>query len=182
MDIEHYRNRHSLGSKVARAIWNCVWLILFRPSLKIAPTRIWRIALLRLFGARVSWRANVHPSCRIWQPWKLEMGPYACLASRVDCYNADWVRIGARATVSQDAFLCTASHDLASATMELTTAPIAIGDEAWVAARALVLPGRSVGVGAVVAAAAVVTKDVPPWTVVGGNPARVIGAREIKPV
>ena len=61
--------------------------------------------------------------------------------------------------------------------MELTYAPIEIGDNSWIAARSIIMPGRSVGEGAVVAAGAVVTKDVEPWTVVGGNPAQFIKKR-----
>jgi acetyltransferase-like isoleucine patch superfamily enzyme len=54
------------------------------------------------------------------------------------------------------------------------TAPIHIGDEAWIGARAVILPGVRIGQCAVVAAASVVTRDVPPFTVVAGNPARTI--------
>ena len=63
--------------------------------------------------------------------------------------------------------------------MELTCAPIEIGENCWIAARSIVMPGRSVGDGAVVAAGAVVVKNVEPWTVVGGNPARFIKKREL---
>ncbi len=132
-----------------------------------------------MFGAKIGKGANVLASCRIWQPWKLEMGDYSCLSQRVDCYNVDWVRIGAQALVSQDAFLCTASHDISSRIMELTTEPIMIGAQAWVCARAIVMPGITVNEGAVVAAGSIVAKDVSPWTVVGGNPAVAIKKREL---
>ena len=88
--------------------------------------------------------------------------------------------MGDNVTISRDAFLCCASHDISSPNMELTYAPIEIGANAWVAARAIVLSGRKIGEGAVVAAGAVVVKDVELWTVVGGNPAKYIGTREIK--
>ncbi len=88
--------------------------------------------------------------------------------------------LGDNATVSQGVKLCTAGHDIASKIMELTIAPIVIGANAWVAGWSIVLPGVSVGEGAVVGAGAVVTKDVEPWTVVGGNPATVIKKRELR--
>lgn len=178
--LQNYRNRHSLGSKIARVLWNVVWALLFRTTPRGNLFRPWRIALLKLFGAKVEWSSNVLPSCRIWQPWRLEMGAYACLSQRVDCYNADWIRIGAQATVSQDVFLCTASHDTSTTNMELVTAPISVGAQSWVCARAVVMPGVSIGEGAVVGCAAVATKDVIPWTVVGGNPAKFIKKRELK--
>lgn len=179
LDLKNYRNRHSLGSKVARVVWNVVWLLFFRTTPRGNLFRPWRIFLLKVFGAKVEWTSNVLPSCRIWQPWRLEMGAYACMSQRVDCYNVDWVRIGRQATISQDVFLCTASHDISSPNMELTTAPITVGPQSWICARAVVLPGVEVGEGTVIAAVSVVTKDVDPWTVVGGNPAKVIKKRAI---
>ena len=180
LDLKHYRNRHSLGSKFARVLWNVVWLFLFRPTPRGNLFRPWRILLLKLFGADVEWTSNVLPSCRIWQPWKLKMGAYACLGENVDCYTVAPITIGDQATVSQGVKLCTASHDIASKIMELTYAPIIIGPYAWVAGWSILLPGVTVGEGSVVAAGAVVAKDVESWTVVGGNPAKLIKKRELK--
>lgn len=180
LDLKNYRNRHSFGSKIARVAWNIVWLILFRPTPRGNLFRPWRILLLKFFGAHVRWSSNVLPSCRIWQPWRLTMGAYACLSADVDCYTVAPIVLGDNATVSQGVKLCTASHDITSKIMELTTDPIVIGANAWIAGWAIVLPGVTIGEGAVVAAGAVVTKDVAPWTVVGGNPAKVIKRRELR--
>ena len=108
------------------------------------------------------------------------MGPYSCLSEHVDCYAVDQIILGKNVTVSQGAFLCTASHDISSPIMELTTKSLIIEDNVWVCARAIVLPGVTLHEGCVVAAGAVVTKDVPAWTIVGGNPAKPIGTRTIK--
>ena len=108
------------------------------------------------------------------------MKDYSCLAPKVDCYNVAPVTVGANATISQGAFLCTASHDITNPHLPLITAPITIGDQAWVAAEAFVGMGVTVGEGAVVGARAVVVKDVNPWTVVGGNPAKFIKQRVIE--
>ena len=180
LDLKNYKNRHSLKSKIVRAVWNVVWLVLFRPTPRGNLFRPWRIALLKLFGANVKWSSNVLPSCTIWQPWKLTMGAYACLSENVDCYAVDAITIGDQTTVSQGVMLCTASHDIGSKIMELVTRPITIGANAWVAAHAMILPGVAIGEGAVVAAGAVVTKDVEPWTVVGGNPAKFIKKRVLR--
>ena len=67
-----------------------------------------------------------------------------------------------------------------SRTMELTYKPIRISVNSWVAGWSIILPGVTIGEGAVVGAGSVVTKDVKPWTVVGGNPAKVIKKRELK--
>ena len=180
LDLAHYKNRHTLRSKCIRALWNVVWLVLFRPTPRGNLFRPWRIFLLKLFGAKVRWSSNVLPSCRIWQPLNLTMGAYACLSEDVDCYSVAEIRIGDQATVSQGVKLCSAGHDISSRIMELTYAPIVIGDKAWVAGWSIILPGVTIGEGAVVAAGAVVAKDVDPWAVVGGNPAKFIKNRVLK--
>ena len=180
LDLKNYKNRHSLASKFARVLWSIVWMFLFRPTPRGNIFRPWRIFLLKLFGANVKWTSNVLPSCRIWQPWKLTMGDYACLSENVDCYTVDDIVIGAQATVSQGVKLCSASHDISSRIMELTTHPIHIGENAWVAGWSIILPGVTIGEGAVVGAGSVVTKDVEPWSVVAGNPAKEIKKRVLK--
>ena len=180
LDLKNYKNRHSLGSKIARVLWNVVWLVVFRPTPRGNLFRPWRIALLKMFGAKVKWSSNVLPSCRIWQPWKLKMGAYACLSENVDCYTVDEISIGDQATVSQGVKLCAAGHDIASKIMELTHEPIMIGANAWVAGWSIILPGVTIGEGAVVGAGSVVTKDVEPWSVVAGNPAKFIKKRALR--
>ena len=108
------------------------------------------------------------------------MGAYACLSENVDCYTVDEISIGDQSTVSQGVKLCSAGHDITSRIMELTHKPIVIGANAWVAGWSIILPGVEIGEGAVVAAGAVVTKNVEPWTVVAGNPAKFIKKRELK--
>jgi putative colanic acid biosynthesis acetyltransferase WcaF len=108
------------------------------------------------------------------------MGDHSCLAFEVDCYSVDKVRLGADAVVSQYSHLCAATHDYESPSMPLVTAPVVVGPGAWVAARSFVGPGVTIGEGAVVGAASSVFRDVPPWTVVGGNPAKFIKPRVLR--
>lgn len=165
-----------LANQLARVAWGIVWRTLFRPT--PPPLHAWRRLILRLFGAKMGEGAVVYPSARIWAPWNLQMGSCACIGPHVDCYSVATISIGAHATVSQYSYLCSASHDIDSLDMGLTTAPINIGDQAWVAADAFIGPGVTVGQGAVVGARASVFRDVPPWIVVGGNPARLIRMRK----
>jgi putative colanic acid biosynthesis acetyltransferase WcaF len=170
---------HGLANKLARAIWELVWLFLFRPSPR--PFHRWRVLLLRLFGAKIATGVQVFSSTRIWAPWNLTMDEFSTLAGDVDCYCVAAVRLGAHATVSQYAMLCTATHDVSDPHMRLVTAPIHIADQAWVCARAFVAPGVTVGQGAIVGAMAVATKDVPAWTIVAGNPAKELRKRVLRP-
>jgi putative colanic acid biosynthesis acetyltransferase WcaF len=172
-----YRNRNSLHNKTARVLWKIAWSILYR--LSPVPFFWWRRCLLRCFGARIGRKANPYPRARIWAPWNLTMMPYSCLADDVDCYSVASVTIGDFATVSQQAMLCTASHDYNDPEFALITRPIVIGPRAWVGARAFVGPGVKVGEGAVIGAASAVFRDVLEWTVVAGNPAVVIKRRRL---
>jgi len=98
----------------------------------------------------------------------------------VDCYSVAPIRIGAHAVVSQYSYLCSASHDYELPDFPLVTGPIVVAEGAWVAADAFVGMGVTIGAGAVVGARASVFKDVEPWTVVGGNPARFIKKRVMR--
>lgn len=167
----------SLGwmNKLARVAWAVVWTTLYRPSPR--PLHGWRRFLLRCFGAKIGANAHPYPASWVWAPWNLEMGDHACLADGVDCYSVAPVRLGRSALVSQRAFLCAATHDYNDPTFPLVAKPITVADGAWVAAEAFVGPGVTVGEGAVVGARACVTRNVEPWAVVAGNPARVIKRR-----
>lgn len=100
------------------------------------------------------------------------------MAEDVECYNVAPVTIEEQAIVSQNAFLCTAGHDVHDPTFPLVTAPIVLKKKSWVCAKAIVGMGVTVGECAVVALGAVAVKDVPADTIVGGNPAKKIGSRE----
>ncbi len=179
IDLSRYINALSLKHRLVRFLWEIIWGVLARPFPKSIGSG-WKRFLLRLFGAKVSKTAIVYSSARIYYPANLVMKDYSCLASSVKCYNVAPITIGANTTVSQGAFLCTASHDITDPHHALITTPIVIEDQAWVAAEAYVGMGVTIGEGAVVGARAVVIKDVEPWTVVAGNPARVVKQRVIK--
>lgn len=89
--------------------------------------------------------------------------------------------IGDNVSISPGVWLLTDQHDMDDPVFAERFARIVIHDHVWLGSRALVLPGVTIGEGAVVAAGAVVTKDVPPYTVVGGVPARPVGARRPGP-
>ena len=180
LDLKNYKNRHSLKSKIARTAWNVVWTLFARHTPEHSRLfNKWRIMVLRMFGAKIGQGCVVKSSCEIWQPWKLEIGDYVALSEHVICYTVDRIKIGSQTAVSREAFLCCASHDVSSPMMEVTCSPITIGANCWIAGRAIIMPGVTVGDGAVVAAGAVATKDVEPWTIVGGNPANFIKKREL---
>lgn len=160
-----------------RVLWGIIDP-LFRFSPRIAFG--WRRLLLRLFGASVARGVHIYPRVRVFAPWMLTIGPDSAVGEDVRLYNLGPLTLGARATVSHGAHLCGGTHEIDGADMKLVRAPICIGDDAWVCADAFVGPGVSVGEGAVVGARAVAVKDVEAWTVVAGNPARVVATRDLR--
>lgn len=179
IDLSKYHNALSKKNQCVRMLWTLVWTVFARPLPRSVGSG-WKRCLLRMFGAHIDSTAVIYSTAKIFYPANLMMEKYSCLASNVDCYNVVPVRIGANATISQGAYLCTASHDITNPLNPLITAPIVIEDQAWVAADAFVGMGVTVGQGAVVGARAAVFKNVEPWTVVGGNPAKFIKKRIIK--
>lgn len=177
-DRSRARSEHNLRNWLARGLWGVTYALLFRPSPR--PVRAWRRWLLRLFGAKMGRRASVDPTCKVWAPWNLQMGDFSCMGPRVDCYCVAPVKLGDHAIVSQYSYLCSATHDPADPRFKLVTSPITLKAKAWVAADVFVGPGVTIGEGAVVGARASVYKDVPPWVIVGGNPAKVIKERTIR--
>jgi putative colanic acid biosynthesis acetyltransferase WcaF len=176
-DPAHFSNPHTRASRIARMLWMLAYALLFRPTPWFMGA--WRTWLLRRFGAKIGY-ARLHASAKIWAPWLLEIGNEVWIDMNVNLYNAFGLTIGDRVVVSQNTFLCSATHDYTDPRYKLTGARITIQDDCWVAADAFVAPGVTVHQGSVVGARAVVTKDVEPWSVVAGNPAKVIKERKLK--
>jgi putative colanic acid biosynthesis acetyltransferase WcaF len=170
-----YSSPWSLRTRIGQALWSIVWLALARATPK--PLSPWRVLLLRLFGAKISGTPFVASSAKVKFPWKLTLEDRACLAPDCEVYNLGPCILRARSTVTQRVYLCGGSHDLSQPSLPLITGTIEIGVDAFIGAQALILPGITIGEGAVVGAGSVVTKDVAPWTIVAGNPAKEIGQR-----
>jgi len=135
------------------------------------PGRL-RARILRAFGATVGQGVVIRAGVRVHWPWKLTVGDHTWLGEGAWLLNLEPITIGSHVCVSQEALLCTGSHDRRSPTFEFDNGPITVGDGAWVATRAVVLRGVEIGENAVVGAAAVVASTVPPGTVVRGPVAR----------
>jgi putative colanic acid biosynthesis acetyltransferase WcaF len=158
-----------------------VWAVAWRTIWKLSWWRIhgFRTGILRLFGAKAGSSA-ICGSAWIELPWDLEIGKGCVIGPRVQLYNLGGLSIGDHTVISQDAYVCGGTHDYSDPTYPLIRKKIVIGRHVWIAAGAFIHPGITIGDGAVVGARAVVSADVPPWTVVAGNPAKVIKRRTLK--
>ena len=178
IDLSEFRSELSLRNKIIRTIWGICYALFFRTSPR--PCFAWRRWLLKRFGSKLADHTRIYPNSTIYYPPNLEMGEHAVLGDNVNCYNVDKIVIGEHAMVSPFSFLCSASHDNSIRNLPLITAPIIVEPEAWVCSDAFVGPGVTIGRGAVVGACGCVFKDVEPWTIVGGNPAKKIKDRVIR--
>ncbi len=178
MNIEKYKNPFTWKDKFYRDVWYIVSVFLFSPfSSNIFNS--WRIFLLKVFGAKIGKGSIVYSSAKILKPNRLVMGEVSCMGPGVKTH-VDKIIIGSKVTISQNVYLCNASHDISYIDKPFISAPIIINDFAWICADAFIGMNVTIGQGAVVGARACVFKDVEPWTVVGGNPAKFIKKREIK--
>jgi putative colanic acid biosynthesis acetyltransferase WcaF len=155
------------------------WLLVQATLWKIAGSRVYflRPALLRIFGAEMPFRCLIRGSVHIYFPWLMKIGNDVAISHGVVFYNLGGTTIGHRTVISHDAYLCGGTHDYTKKTYPLVRRPIIIEDDVWIGAGAFIGPGVRIGQGAVVGARAVVFRDVPPWKVVAGNPARIIKDR-----
>jgi putative colanic acid biosynthesis acetyltransferase WcaF len=179
LDITENRRacKYPAGEMLLRVLWG-----LATPLFRCSPRILfgWRSFLLRLFGARVGREVHVYNSATIYMPWNLEIGDWSSIGEHAYIYNLGRIKIGCKTTISQRAHLCAGTHDYSRPDLPLLKPPISVADQAWICADAFLGAGVSVGEGAIVAARAVVSKDVEPWTIVAGNPARPIKKRVLR--
>jgi putative colanic acid biosynthesis acetyltransferase WcaF len=171
-------NRSAVKYTKAEQAKRVLWIfgnLLFRCSPR--PCFGFRRWILRLFGASIGKQVHVYPTTHIYFPWNLQMGDWSSIGEWALIYNLGVVTIGSRTTISQRVHICGGTHDYRRSDMLLLKLPVHVGDSCWLCADVFVGPGVTVGDGAVVGARSVVVKDVPPWVVMVGNPARVVKQR-----
>lgn len=164
-----------VNERIRRILWEYCWLVFCVWTPK--PANPWRLFWLRVFDARIYGTPFVHQRARIEIPWNLTLHDRACLGDRANAYSLGEIEIGPRAVVAQEAYLSTGSHDFSQPSMPLAVAKITIGEDAFVGARAFVMPGVKIGARAIVGAGSVVTKDVPDGVIAAGNPCRILRSR-----
>ena len=166
--------KYTAGEQVRRILWGGGKLF-FRFSPR--PCFGWRRFILRCFGAKLGRHVHIYNSARIYFPWNLAVADWSAIGEDALIYNLGPVTLGEKVTISHRAHLCAGTHDYSQPDLPLLKPPITVEGQAWICAEAFIGPGVTVGEGVIVGARAVVTKDVEPWTVVAGNPARFIKKR-----
>jgi putative colanic acid biosynthesis acetyltransferase WcaF len=165
----YLRPAFSLRDRMRRFVWNICWAIFYRMSPR--PLHSWRSFLLRSFGATLGPNCHFYPGSKVWAPWNLICADQVTAGDGAEIYNPAPVTLGSHAILSQDAYICSATHDYDDPAFPLIAYAMNIGAYAWVCARASVAPGVNVGEGAVLGLGSVATRQLDPWTVYAGNPA-----------
>lgn len=161
-------------NRARRLLWGLCWALFYRFSPR--PMHAWRSFLLRCFGATMGARCHFYPTSRIWAPWNLICADHVSAAAGAEIYNPSPIHLDSHVILSQDSYLCGATHDYNDPAFPLTAYTMHLGAYAWVCARASVAPGVNLGEGAVLGLQSVATQDLKPWTIYAGSP-----AVEIKP-
>ncbi|HYQ73038.1 MAG TPA: putative colanic acid biosynthesis acetyltransferase [Gammaproteobacteria bacterium] len=166
----------SLGNRLARALWGIIYVTMFRLSPR--PLHTWRALLLRLFGAKLGPGCHIYPKAEIWAPWNLYCEDCATIADGAVVYNPSKLYLGSHSIISQQAYLCGATHDYNDPEFPMIHDEIRIEGYAWVCARATVQMGITVGEGAVLGLGAIATRNLDPWGIYAGIPARKVRERQ----
>lgn len=173
---DRYGSPWSLRERAGMLAWLVVERVLLRPTPKALNP--WRLMWLRFFGCRISGTPFVHPAAKIKIPWQLTLEDRCAIGPGAEIYNLGEVILKRRCVISQYTYVCGGTHDLSSPSLPLLVGDIEVGEEAFVGARALLLPGIRVLEGSVVGAGSVVTSDTREWFVCAGSPCRPLKPRK----
>lgn len=125
--------------------------------------------------------SNSSTICRnvdLRSPYRISIGNNCNINKNCVLDGRFGLQIGNNVDIAQDVYIWTEQHDYNDSTYKAVGKPVIIEDYVWIASRATILPGVKIGRGTVVACGAVVTKDTPPLSIVGGVPAKIIGTRK----
>jgi putative colanic acid biosynthesis acetyltransferase WcaF len=173
----YLRPSFPVSNRARRLAWSVCWFLLFRTSPR--PFHSWRAFLLRCFGATLGPNCRFYPRSHVWAPWNLLCADSVSVGDEAEIYNPSPVSIGSHCIVSQQAYICGATHDYNDPAFPLISFPMSLGAYSWVCARASVSPGVNVGEGAILGLGAVATRDLEPWTVYAGVPAQAVKKRVV---
>lgn len=150
-----------------------LWVVAYIPSHLI------RNSLYRIAGIKIGKRSTFHMGARFYQPKNISVGDGTIIGSHAFVDGRANVEIGSNVDIASEVMIYNSEHDINDPEFKATEEPVEIGDYCFIGPRVIIMPGVKIGRGAIVAGGAVVTKDVPDFSIVGGVPAKVIGTRNI---
>ncbi|PIS09173.1 acyltransferase [Candidatus Beckwithbacteria bacterium CG10_big_fil_rev_8_21_14_0_10_34_10] len=143
------------------------------------PFHCFRNFCYRLSGIKIGKGSTIHMGARFFQPKNISIGKDTIIGDHCFLDGRDSLKIGDHVAIASQVLIYNSQHDVHSDDFKPVEKPVEIGDYCFIGARVIILPGVKIGRGAVVGSGAVVTKDIPEMTVVGGVPAREIKKRGV---
>ncbi len=144
------------------------------------PSHYIRRFFYRLFGMRIGSGSTIHTNARFYNVANIKIGKDTIIGEGAVLDGRDKLIIGNHVAFASEVMVYNAEHDINDASFKAITAPVVIEDYVFIGPRAIILPGVTIKKGAIVAAGAVVNKDVKEGILVGGVPAREIRDRGVK--
>lgn len=137
-----------------------------------------RHSYLRLLGSKIGKNSVIYRGGTIWRGNNLNIADGCNIGYKVHLDDRNGINIGKNVTIASEVMIWTMHHDYNDVNFKTEGGAVNIEDYSWICSRVIILPNVTIGEGAVVASGAVVSKNVDPWTVVGGIPAKKIGDRK----
>jgi len=153
---------------------SCLWLLGYFPS------HLFRLALFKIAGVKIGKGSRIHIGARFFQPKNIKIGQGSTIGDHVTLDGRNKLTIGNHVDIASQVMIYNAQHDIQSPHFDPIEKEVTIKDYCFIGPRAIILPGVTINTGAIVAAGAVVTKDVDENSIVAGVPAKPIGTRTIK--
>lgn len=144
------------------------------------PSHTIRNIKYRFFGIKIGKGSTFHMWANFYEPKNIKIGEDTIIGDHAFLDGRDKLTIGSHTDIASSVMIYNSEHDLEKEDFSAIVAPVEIGDYVFIGPRVIIMPGVKIGKGAVVAGGAVVTKDVDPFTIVGGVPAKLIGERKNK--
>jgi maltose O-acetyltransferase len=144
------------------------------------PLHFVRKFFYRMSGIKIGKGSTIHLNANFYEPKNIEIGEDTMIGNGAFLDGRASLEIGNHVDIASEVMIYNSEHDLEDPEFSAINEPVEISDYVFIGPRAIILPGVKIGKGAVIAAGAVVTKDVPPFAIVGGVPARRISERKLK--
>lgn len=131
-------------------------------------------------GVKIGRRSHIHMGAQFFYPAGVRIGRGTIVGQNAFLDGRTSLKIGNHVDIASDVMIYNSQHDISSEDFQAFEEEVEIEDYVFIGPRSIILPGVKIGKGAVVAAGSVVNKDVPPFSIVKGNPAEVVGERKLK--
>lgn len=141
------------------------------------PMHVIRKLTCKIFMQNFDFSTSIFRNVDLRSPYRISIGKHCNINKNCVLDGRGELSIGNNVDIAQDVYIWTEEHDYNSPTYSARIAPVIIEDYVWIASRATILPGVKIGRGSVIACGAIVTKDIPPLSIVAGVPAKIIGER-----